>query len=101
MTAADLTTLALERVQGNAWWVEGTLERGRANGYPDCCVKAFIAHYLVSSQAAAERYGVLVPKGPRWLAKLSGLQSWIPCDYHRQNPPRGYRWDGTWATSNA
>lgn len=80
-----------ERIQSNAWWIEGTLERGRANGYPECCIKHFIAHTLVSHQTAAQRYGVLVSE--------DGRRRFIPCDYHRQNPPRGYRWDGTWATT--
>ena len=95
-----MNALAIERVQNNSESIEDTFKRGRVMGVPDCCITHFVAHFLVSRQAAAERYGVLVPELPRWLAKLLGKPSWSPCDFHRDNPPEGYRWDSRYVTGN-
>ena len=77
---------ALDRVNEQMEWIEGQFKVGRANGYPDCCIRHYVAFRLTGIKAAAaEVFGSLVSDDRK--------SAFVPCPDHRVNPPAGYSWE--------
>ena len=60
---------------------------GREYGYPECCITAYIQSVHDGIHPATKRgllEGDLRPSGEQ--------VSWVPCEYHKDNPPPNVKW---------